>query len=137
MLVVPSFSKVVKAISSFRAQVREAQDLVGPQRSQIQKLHRDGLIIRKPVVVHSCARVVLCNEANRKGRHTGTFVLCNIIAKPTCPARCPFFGQRRWLFLSSLLQAVDKGQELFDLILSIESSLPVRQPVVHFHALSF
>jgi hypothetical protein len=36
-------------------------------------LHRDGLIIKKPTVVHSRARVALRNEAKRKGRHTGTF----------------------------------------------------------------
>ena len=30
-----------------------------------------GLIIKKPVVVHSRSRVKLRNEAKRKGRHTG------------------------------------------------------------------
>jgi ribosomal protein L19E len=40
-------------------------------RRNIQKLHRDGLIIKKPSVVHSRARVQLRNEAKRKGRHTG------------------------------------------------------------------
>jgi Ribosomal protein L19e len=34
-------------------------------------LYRDGLIIKKPTVVHSRARVTLRNEAKRKGRHTG------------------------------------------------------------------
>lgn len=42
-------------------------------RRNIKKLHRDGLIIKKPAVVHSRARVQLRNEAKRKGRHTGTF----------------------------------------------------------------
>jgi hypothetical protein len=37
-------------------------------------LHRDGLIIKKPTVVHSRARVALRNEAKRKGRHTGTLL---------------------------------------------------------------
>jgi large subunit ribosomal protein L19e len=41
-------------------------------RRNIQKLYDDGLIIKKPVVVHSRARVALRNEAKRKGRHTGT-----------------------------------------------------------------
>ena len=41
-------------------------------RRNIAKLHRDGLIIKKPTVVHSRARVALRNEAKRKGRHTGT-----------------------------------------------------------------
>jgi hypothetical protein len=40
-------------------------------RRNISRLHRDGLIIKKPAVVHSRARVNLRNEAKRKGRHTG------------------------------------------------------------------
>ena len=40
-------------------------------RRNISRLHRDGLIIKKPSVVHSRARVALRNEAKRKGRHTG------------------------------------------------------------------
>ena len=40
-------------------------------RRNIAKLHRDGLIIKKPAVVHSRARVKTRNEAKRKGRHTG------------------------------------------------------------------
>jgi large subunit ribosomal protein L19e len=42
-------------------------------RRNIARLKRDGLIIKKPAVVHSRARVSLRNEAKRKGRHTGTF----------------------------------------------------------------
>ena len=42
-------------------------------RRNISRLHRDGLIIKKPAVVHSRARVSLRNEAKRKGRHTGMF----------------------------------------------------------------
>jgi len=41
-------------------------------RRNIARLKRDGLIIKKPTVVHSRARVALRNEAKRKGRHTGT-----------------------------------------------------------------
>jgi large subunit ribosomal protein L19e len=44
-------------------------------RRNISRLHRDGLIIKKPSVVHSRARVTLRNEAKRKGRHTGEFLL--------------------------------------------------------------
>jgi hypothetical protein len=44
-------------------------------RRNVAKLHRDGLIIKKPTVVHSRARVTLRNEAKRKGRHTGTFYI--------------------------------------------------------------
>jgi large subunit ribosomal protein L19e len=42
-------------------------------RRNIMKLHRDGLIIKKPAVVHSRARVQTRNEAKRKGRHTGEY----------------------------------------------------------------
>ena len=44
-------------------------------RRNVQKLYHDGLIMKKPAVVHSRARVQLRNEAKRKGRHTGTFDL--------------------------------------------------------------
>merc|ERR1719400_2671607 len=40
-------------------------------RQNIRKLVKDGLIIRKPVKVHSCARVRKNAEARRKGRHMG------------------------------------------------------------------
>jgi hypothetical protein len=40
-------------------------------RRNIARLKRDGLIFKKPTVVHSRARVTLRNEAKRKGRHTG------------------------------------------------------------------
>lgn len=38
----------------------------------IRKLIKDGLIIRKPVVIHSRWRVRRNAIARRKGRHTGT-----------------------------------------------------------------
>merc|ERR1711944_179649 len=41
-------------------------------RQNIRKLIKDGLIIRKPVAVHSRARVRKNTIARRKGRHTGT-----------------------------------------------------------------
>ena len=44
-------------------------------RRNIHKLHSDGFIAKKPVVVHSRARVTLRNEAKRKGRHTGEFFI--------------------------------------------------------------
>jgi len=40
-------------------------------RQNIRKLVKDGLIIKKPVVVHSRARVRRNQLAKRKGRHTG------------------------------------------------------------------
>ena len=38
-------------------------------RQNIRKLIKDGLIIKKPVVVHSSYRVRKNTEARRKGRH--------------------------------------------------------------------
>merc|ERR1712206_19841 len=40
-------------------------------RQNIRKLIKDGLIIKKPVAVHSRARVRANTEARRKGRHSG------------------------------------------------------------------
>ncbi|CAK9824360.1 60S ribosomal protein L19 [Anthophora retusa] len=40
-------------------------------RQSIRKLIKDGLIIKKPVAVHSRARVRKNTEARRKGRHCG------------------------------------------------------------------
>lgn len=47
-------------------------------RRNISRLERDGLIIKKPAVVHSRARVSLRNEAKRKGRHTGESKICDV-----------------------------------------------------------
>nr|AGM32373.1 ribosomal protein L19e [Coptotermes formosanus] len=41
-------------------------------RQNIRKLIKDGLIIKKPVAVHSRARVRKNTEARRKGRHCGS-----------------------------------------------------------------
>jgi len=41
-------------------------------RQNIRKLIKDGLVIKKPVAVHSRSRVRENDEARRKGRHTGT-----------------------------------------------------------------
>merc|ERR1712045_1060294 len=41
-------------------------------RQNIRKLIKDGLVIKKPVAVHSRSRVRDNTEARRKGRHTGT-----------------------------------------------------------------
>merc|ERR1712179_146761 len=40
-------------------------------RQNIRKLIKDGLIIKKPTVIHSRARVRIADEARRKGRHSG------------------------------------------------------------------
>lgn len=41
-------------------------------RRNIARLKQDGMIMKKPVVVHSRARKNLRDEAKSKGRHTGT-----------------------------------------------------------------
>ena len=48
-------------------------------RRNISRLYRDGLIMKKPAVVHSRARVTLRNEAKRKGRHTGTLSIVVVV----------------------------------------------------------
>jgi hypothetical protein len=48
-------------------------------RRNVLKLKRDGLIMKKPSVVHSRARVQLRNEAKRKGRHTGTLLIVMLL----------------------------------------------------------
>merc|ERR1739846_222074 len=40
-------------------------------RANVRKLIKDGLVIKKPVAVHSRSRVRANNEARRKGRHSG------------------------------------------------------------------
>jgi len=45
---------------------------VGNSRFNIRKLIKDGLIIRKPQVIHSRSRVRKNLAAKRKGRHMGT-----------------------------------------------------------------
>lgn len=52
-------------------------------RQNIRKLVRDGFVVKKPEKVHSRSRVVLRNEAKRKGRHTGMWHICFILEKLT------------------------------------------------------
>ena len=40
-------------------------------RQNVRKLVKDGLIIRKPHIIHSRSRVKRALEAKRKGRHSG------------------------------------------------------------------
>mmetsp|Transcript_46574 Transcript_46574/g.64732 ORF Transcript_46574/g.64732 Transcript_46574/m.64732 type:complete len:193 (+) Transcript_46574:65-643(+) len=77
-------------------------------RRNIARLHRDGLIIKKPTVVHSRARVSLRNEAKRKGRHTGIGK-----RRGTANARLPFkvMWMRRTRVLRRLLKKMrDQGK---------------------------
>merc|ERR1711991_870656 len=50
----------------------ESSDIgLANSRQNIRRLIKDGLIIKKPPVMHSRARVRARHEAKRKGRHTG------------------------------------------------------------------
>merc|ERR1712021_170807 len=72
-------------------------------RHQVRRLIKDGLIIRKPVVVHSRARARLNAEARRKGRHTGAGK-----RKGTANARMPV----KLLWIRRLLAKYRKAQKL-------------------------
>ena len=52
----------------FQFQINDYNIWIG---QNIRKLIKDGLIIKKPVAVHSRARVRANTEARRKGRHSG------------------------------------------------------------------
>merc|ERR1712232_1243447 len=78
-------------------------------RRNIARLHRDGLIIKKPAVVHSRARVTLRNEAKRKGRHTGIGK-----RRGTANARLPFkvMWLRRIRVLRRLLKKMRDAKKI-------------------------
>ncbi|NXG38787.1 RL19 protein, partial [Dromaius novaehollandiae] len=77
-------------------------------RQQIRKLIKDGLIIRKPVTVHSRARCRKNTLARRKGRHMG-IGKCRLLSKNW--SKCLFFHSI-WstskLVLSKDLQRSDR-----------------------------
>ncbi|NWU87200.1 RL19 protein, partial [Onychorhynchus coronatus] len=56
-------------------------------RQQIRKLIKDGLIIRKPVTVHSRARCRKNTLARRKGRHMGIGEGCTLHTAGAAPGR--------------------------------------------------
>merc|ERR1719361_997957 len=78
-------------------------------RRNIARLKRDGLIIKKPSVVHSRARVALRNEAKRKGRHTGIGK-----RRGTANARLPFkvLWMRRIRVLRRLLKKMRDAKKI-------------------------
>merc|ERR1712038_1645196 len=78
-------------------------------RRNIARLKRDGLIIKKPAVVHSRARVTLRNEAKRKGRHTGVGK-----RRGTANARLPFkvLWMRRIRVLRRLLKKMRDAKKI-------------------------
>lgn len=54
----------------------------------VRKLIKDGLIIRKPTIMHSRARARLSAEAKSKGRHTG-YGACSKGSGSTTSAAAP------------------------------------------------
>merc|ERR1711993_198061 len=78
-------------------------------RQNIRKLIKDGLIIRKPVAVHSRARCRKNAIARRKGRHTGTGK-----RKGTANARMPqkIIWTRRMRVLRRLLKRYREAKKI-------------------------
>jgi|ERR1719148_237984 len=78
-------------------------------RRNIARLHRDGLIIKKPPIVHSRARCNAYNEAKKKGRHTGIGK-----RKGTANARLPFkvLWMRRTRVLRRLLKKYREAKKI-------------------------
>merc|ERR1712174_179829 len=78
-------------------------------RRNIARLQRDGLIIKKPAIVHSRARVSLRNAAKRKGRHTGIGK-----RRGTANARLPFkvLWMRRIRVLRRLLHKMRDAKKI-------------------------
>jgi len=70
-------------------------------RANIRKLVRDGFIIRRPVKMHSRARVRKVHEAKRKGRHMG-----HGTRKGTREARMP--SKKLWICRIRVLRRILK-----------------------------
>eukprot|EP00956_Cyclotella_meneghiniana_P042870 scaffold249339_cov49-Cyclotella_meneghiniana.AAC.6 len=60
-------------------------------RRNVARLHKDGLILKKPSVVHSRSRVNRRLEAVRKGRHTEYQVVPKVVSTEKCNA---WFGNK-------------------------------------------
>lgn len=66
----------------------------------IRKMIKDGLVIKKPVAVHSRARVRKNTEARRKGRHCG-FGKRRGTANARMPQKVSLFIIHCYIFKSS------------------------------------
>lgn len=89
-------------------------------RRNVAKLHRDGLIIKKPTIVHSRARVTLRNEAKRKGRHTGKLSWWIVVI--SAPGHTiGHIGSIQWLFQTFGPELVDQASaSLWRLVLALD-----------------
>ncbi|EED94963.1 RL19, ribosomal protein 19 60S large ribosomal subunit [Thalassiosira pseudonana CCMP1335] len=78
-------------------------------RRNIARLEKDGLIMKKPAVVHSRSRVNARLEAKRKGRHTGIGK-----RRGTANARLPFkvIWMRRIRVLRRLLHKMRDAKKI-------------------------
>jgi large subunit ribosomal protein L19e len=78
-------------------------------RKNIRKLHRDGLILKKGVQMHSRSRVKRMHEAKRKGRHNGLGK-----RKGTANARMPVkvLWMRRQRVLRRLLKKYREAKKI-------------------------
>lgn len=78
-------------------------------RASVRKLIKNGLVIRKPEIVHSRSRAIRHAEARRKGRHTG-----HGKRKGTRNARMPVkvLWMRRQRVLRRLLQKYREAKKI-------------------------